>query len=137
MLLYLSRALILLFTGLFLPSMAQVQPDTLKSAQKKSSGNRKESNGITDSAAYHNQAMQISRSRDFYGRLEKRSDTSYFLKNLYPLLFRKPSLTFHPTFRSPVTRAKLSATFESANFLSSDHQYMTVCRAMKPAYSGC
>lgn len=90
MLLYLSRALILLFTGLFLPSMAQVQPDTLKSAQKKSSGNRKESNGITDSAAYHNQAMQISRSRDFYGRLEKRSDTSYFLKNLYPLLFRKP-----------------------------------------------
>lgn len=90
MLLYLSRALILLFTALFLPSMAQVQPDTLKPGQKNNSVNRKGSAGVTDSAAYHSRARQISRSRDFYGRLEKRSDTSYFLKNLYPLLFRKP-----------------------------------------------
>lgn len=88
--LYLSRALILLFAGFYLTPMAQVQPDTLKPVQKKASGNRKEGNGITDSAAYHSRARQIYRSRDFYGRLERRSDTSYFLKNLYPLLFRKP-----------------------------------------------
>ena len=88
--LYMSRVVILFLSGFYLSAMAQVQPDSLKPDQKNNSVNRKGSTGVTDSAAYHSRARQISRSRDFYGRLEKRSDTSYFLKNLYPLLFRKP-----------------------------------------------
>ncbi|MCB9016721.1 MAG: hypothetical protein H6541_13115 [Lentimicrobiaceae bacterium] len=84
-------AIAVLFSSAFtFPLVSQAQSDTTKSNIDTSAINTNIRIKATDSTRYEKQKPRIESSKSFYNKLHKTATQSFFYRQLYPLLFRKP-----------------------------------------------